>query len=141
MIGFLWSFFLHKYFFDVVRNKLQTINIYTRINKKKIKNLRKEYIIRTCFKFWPMKNIFEVSYLYWQNRYPNLKTTCHIKLKFSWELNSKRVYSLQISHICHCDFKLSHDTVVYFKEFHLYTCNTKNKPTNFYFLRAFFVDL
>ena len=26
-----------------------------------------------------------VSYLYWQNRYPNLKTTCHIKLKvFLW---------------------------------------------------------
>ena len=23
-----------------------------------------------------------VSYLSWQNRYPNLKTTCHIKLKF-----------------------------------------------------------
>ena len=24
----------------------------------------------------------EVSNLYWQNRYPNLKTTCHINLKF-----------------------------------------------------------
>ena len=24
----------------------------------------------------------EVSYLSWQNTYPNLKTTCHIKLKF-----------------------------------------------------------
>ena len=30
-------------------------------------------------------NSKEVSYLSWQNAYPNLKTTCHIKLKFfSW---------------------------------------------------------
>ena len=27
-------------------------------------------------------NSKEVSYLYWQNRYPNLKTTCHTKLEF-----------------------------------------------------------
>ena len=27
-------------------------------------------------------NSEEVSYLSWQNTYPNLKTTCHIKLKF-----------------------------------------------------------
>ena len=27
-------------------------------------------------------NSKEVSYLCWQNRYPNLKTTCHIKLKY-----------------------------------------------------------
>ena len=27
-------------------------------------------------------NSEEVSYLYWQNTYSNLKTTCHIKLKF-----------------------------------------------------------
>ena len=56
----------------------------------------------TWFKFWPMKNIFrklmslgtflivhsdleEVFYFSWQNRYPNLKTTCHIKLNiFLW---------------------------------------------------------
>ena len=25
----------------------------------------------------------EASYLPWQNKYPNLKTTCHVKLKFS----------------------------------------------------------
>ena len=47
-----------KYFFDVVRNKLQAINIYTRVDKKKIKSSRKGYVIRTCFKFWTMKNIF-----------------------------------------------------------------------------------
>ena len=40
------------------RNKLQIINIYTRVNKMKIKNSRKECVIRTCFKFQPMKNIF-----------------------------------------------------------------------------------
>ena len=27
-------------------------------------------------------NSKEVSYFSWQNTYPNLKTTCHIKLKF-----------------------------------------------------------
>ena len=103
-----------QYFFDVVRNKFQTI-IYTRFNQEKIKSLRKEYAMWTCFKFWPMKNIFrkiqanrslamaweiyrellplatylrvhsnskEVSYLSWQNKYSNLKTTCHTKLKF-----------------------------------------------------------
>ena len=50
MIGFLWSLHLHKYFFDKVRNKLQAINIYTRIDKKKIKSSSKEYVRRTCFK-------------------------------------------------------------------------------------------
>ena len=29
-------------------------------------------------------NSKEVSYLSWQNTFPNLKTTCHIKLKFFW---------------------------------------------------------
>ena len=108
MNGFLWSWYLHKYFCDVVRNKLQRVEFL-----KTIKSSRKKYFIRTCFKFWPMINIFrkllfsfmaclqiyreslslatflqghssskEVSYLYWKNRYPNLKTTCHIKLKF-----------------------------------------------------------
>ena len=119
MIGFLWSFYLNKYFFDAVRNKLQTMNIYTRVGKKKIKSLGKEYVIRTYLKYWPMKKIFrklsaneslivaclqiyrellplatflwvysnskEVSYLYWQNWYANLKTTCHIKLKFFFQ--------------------------------------------------------
>ena len=51
MIGFLWIVYLHKYFFDVLRNTLQTINIYSRVDKKKIKSSRKEYAIRTCFKF------------------------------------------------------------------------------------------
>ena len=90
--------------------------IISRVNQKKIKSSRKEYVMWTCFKFWPMKSILrklkankslimaclqlyqkllslvtflrvhsnskEVSYLPCQNTYPNLKTTCHIKLKF-----------------------------------------------------------
>ena len=32
--------------------------IFTRVNQKKIKSSIKEYIMGTCFKFWPMKNIF-----------------------------------------------------------------------------------
>ena len=49
-----------QYFFAMVRNKLQTItNIYTRVSKKNIKSSRKEHVMRTCFKFWPMKNIFQ----------------------------------------------------------------------------------
>ena len=32
-----------------MRNKLQTINIYTRVDKKKINSSRKEYVIGTCF--------------------------------------------------------------------------------------------
>ena len=43
--------------FDIVRNKLQAINIYWSYQKK-IKISRKEHTMWTCFKFWPMKNIF-----------------------------------------------------------------------------------
>ena len=57
-ISWLVSFYT-QYFFDVVRNKLQTISIYTRVNKKKIKCSRKEYVMWSCFKFWPMKKIFQ----------------------------------------------------------------------------------
>ena len=104
-----------EYFFREVRNKLQIL-IVSSVNQKKIKSSRKEYVMWTYFKFWPMKSIFrklqanesliiaclqiyqellslmtflwvhsnskEVSYLSWQNTYPNLKTTCHIKLNF-----------------------------------------------------------
>ena len=31
---------------------------------------------------WFHSNSKVASYLYWQNSYPNFKTTCHIKLKF-----------------------------------------------------------
>ena len=45
-----------QYFFCVARNKL-TLTIPT-VNQKKIKSSGKEYVMWTCFKFWPMKNIF-----------------------------------------------------------------------------------
>ena len=109
MIGFPWSLFIiHiQYFFSIVRNYSKHL-IPTRVNQANV--------MWTCFKFWPMKNIFcklqaneslimaslqiyrellslatflrvhsnsnEVSYLSWQNMYPNLKTTSHIKIKF-----------------------------------------------------------
>ena len=54
MIGFPWSLYLYiQYFVDV---DLQTINI--RVNQKKIKRSREEYVMLTCFKFGPMKNSF-----------------------------------------------------------------------------------
>ena len=40
-------------------------------------------IIVTCLTFlWVYSNSEELSYFFWQNTYPNLKTTCHINLKF-----------------------------------------------------------
>ena len=43
----------------------------------------------------------ELSYLFWQIKYPNLKTTFHIKLKFFlWKITP-----CKISHICHYSFK------------------------------------
>ena len=41
-------------FFGVVKNKLQT-NTISRANQKKIKSSRKEYVMWTCVKFWPIK--------------------------------------------------------------------------------------
>ena len=38
MIGVFWALYLHKYFFDVVGNKLETINMSTRLNQKRIKS-------------------------------------------------------------------------------------------------------
>ena len=92
------------------------INAQYFFKQKKIKSSRREYVMWTCFKFWPIKNIFrklwaneslimaclqiyrellslvtflrvhsnskKVSYLSWQNKYPNLKTASHIKLKY-----------------------------------------------------------
>ena len=39
-----------QYFLDV--------QIFTRVNQKKSKSSRKEYVMWMCFKFWPIKNIF-----------------------------------------------------------------------------------
>ena len=86
MIGFLWCFYLNKYFFDAVRNKLQTINIYTRVGKKKIKSLGKEYVIKTHLKYWPMKKIFPKTVSQWEFDYglftnlPRIITTCDFSM-------------------------------------------------------------
>ena len=50
-------------------------------------------------------NSKEVSYLSWQNTYPNLKTTCHIKLKF-FLYTPRELTPCKISNICRCAFKL-----------------------------------
>ena len=120
MIGFPWSLYLRTCNISLALSEINSKHC--RVNQKKIKSSRKEYVMWTCFKFSPMKNIFrklkaneslimvclqiyrelsnlptflrvhsnskEVSYLSWQNMYPNLKTTCHIKLHFFCELNS-----------------------------------------------------
>ena len=52
-------------------------------------------------------NSKELSYLSWQNTYPNLKTNCHMKLKFSCELNSKELTPYKISHIRRCAFNFA----------------------------------
>ena len=95
-----------------------TYRIYLVRWSKDDQKFKKEYVMWTCFKFWPMKNILrkleaneslimaclqiyqellslatflrvhsnseEVSYPSWQNTYPKLKVTFHIKLKSFW---------------------------------------------------------
>ena len=57
MISFPWSLYSHTiFFFGVVRNKTPNTKYQ---NQNKVKSSRKEYVMRTCFKFWPMKNIFQ----------------------------------------------------------------------------------
>ena len=52
-----------------------------------------------------------VSYLSCQDMYPNLKTTCHIKLKiFPVNQTHTELILCKISHICRCAFKVSKDT-------------------------------
>ena len=104
IIGSLWGLYLHKYFFDVVSNKLQTINIYTRVDKKKIKSSRKEYVIRTYFKFWPMKIILRKLYanesLLWVV-YKFTENYCHLRLfsEFIQKELSKKSYPASIDKI------------------------------------------
>ena len=49
-------------------------------------------------------NSKEVSNLSWQKTYPNLKTTCHIKLKFLVNVTPKELTPRKVSHICRCAF-------------------------------------
>ena len=59
----LESFIYIQYFFDVVRNKLQTINICLRFiynqYQMKIKSSRKEYVMWTCLNFDQWKKFSE----------------------------------------------------------------------------------
>ena len=109
-IGFLWSFIYIQNFFDVVRKKLPLL--FKRRLKVQDKNLSVNVLYlnsdqwKTFLKSigqWDLgyglftnlpriivacdfsrvhSNSKELSYLSWQNTYPNLKTACHIKLKF-----------------------------------------------------------
>ena len=48
-----------------------------------------------------------VSYLFWQNTYLDLKTTCHIKINFFFVNKTlKELTPCKISHICRCDFNV-----------------------------------
>ena len=112
MIGISWLVFhevcIHvQYFFGVVRNKLKLLlELNKRRSKVQEKNMSceraldfdqwktvNESVIFACLQIYREllslvtflrvhSNSKEVSYLSWQNTYPNLKTTCHIKLKF-----------------------------------------------------------
>ena len=93
-----------QYFFDVVRrSKVQEQNISCKcaLNFDQWKTFSENYKpmrvwLRLIYKFTDNychfttflrvhSNSKEVFYLSWQNRYPNLKTTCHMKLKiFLW---------------------------------------------------------
>ena len=93
-----------QYFFDVVRrSKVQEQNISCKcaLNFDQWKTFSENYKpmrvwLRLIYKFMDNychfttflrvhSNSKEVFYLSWQNRYPNLKTTCHMKLKiFLW---------------------------------------------------------
>ena len=108
MIGISWLVFhevcIHvQYFFGVVRNKLKLL---LELNKRRSKVQGKNMSCERALDFdqWKTVNesaIFACLQIYlellslvtflrfhsrgilpWQNTYPNLKTTCHIKLKF-----------------------------------------------------------
>ena len=50
--------FVHSHTIFLWHSEKYTLNTkYPRVNQKKIKSSRNEYVIWTCFKFWPMKNI------------------------------------------------------------------------------------
>ena len=57
-------------------------------------------------------NSKEVSYLSWQNIYPNLKTTCHIKLKFF--LWTKPLHKFLLANYLICTAHLSNQSNKFF---------------------------
>ena len=50
--------FVFKYNISLVWWEINSNYWISRVNQKKIKSSRKEYVMWMCFKFWPMKNIF-----------------------------------------------------------------------------------
>ena len=59
------------------------VRVWLWLVRKLLKHTENYFRLRLFSEF-----IQEVSCLSWQNPYPNLKTTCHIKLNFFCELNS-----------------------------------------------------
>ena len=57
MIGFPWS--LHLFTCNTSLAWSEINSKHCRVNQKKIKSSRKEYVMWMCFKFWPMKSIFQ----------------------------------------------------------------------------------
>ena len=58
MIGFPWSLYSQTIFLWCGEEWTSNTK-YLELIQKKIKSSRKEYIMWTCFKFWPMKSIFQ----------------------------------------------------------------------------------
>ena len=92
MVCFVWSVDLSIFFWwSYVRS--ETINkLSPTVHQRKIKNSSEEYVTWKHFKIWRLLKIFRKSFTqfiqtekYWQNKYSNMRTTCHIKLKtFLW---------------------------------------------------------
>ena len=57
------------------------VNICARVDKKKIKNPRKEYVITTCVKFWPIKNWLVCKFT---------ENYCRLRLFFEFIQTQKR---------------------------------------------------
>ena len=124
-----------SYYFSVVRNKLHKYIQIKRTSKVQEKNMSFQralnfdqwkifsenykpmrVLLWLVYKFTENCQIYrlflrvhsrskKVSYISWHNRYPNLKTTCHIKLFFFVNLAPKELTPSKISHICRCAFK------------------------------------
>ena len=87
-------------------------------------------------------NSKEVSYLCWQNRYPNLKTTCHIKLKyFLW---TKLLESLLLTK---CLISVTATLMISYKKSTGTTSgqtdtaseNSSKTPQRFYYIKIFYI--
>ena len=76
----------------------------------------------------------KISYLSWQNTYPNLKNTCHIKLNFFlWTkiLENFQISPWKISHICRWTFKNKSVTFCLTDfYFHRTACRSRNTWRN-----------